>query len=347
MFRSFARNGLALAAASLFFAATAHADDWRVVQSTGPLWIHTEGVQSVSLGPDTVLPDGATLTTGEGSRVLLSHGTQTLIVGPNAVVTIPAGDSGGITTVLQRAGAVEFDVDRQNSPHFAVETPFLAAIVKGTHFTVKIDDFGANVAVVRGLVEVTDLASGEKVDVPPGQNANVTGGPDGKLTVGGGGQRAAVLQGAPRSPLVSLVSAGELASLQTDASSGEGSSSRADSSPQNGGLTALGAAGSGGNDGNGGNGGGGSLTEIGSVGTSPAGTSGDQAGSGGGDFTAGGGSGGTMATYGADNAAPFHALTSLAQREDEGPLSTMTIAISAGLSILLAVGFAYLRGRTG
>jgi hypothetical protein len=344
VFRSFARNGLAFAAASLFFAAVAHADDWRVVQSTGPLWVHTEGMQSVSLGPDTVLPDGATLTTGEGSRVLLAHGTQTLIVGPNAVVTIPAGDSGGITTVLQRAGAVEFDVDRQNSPHFAVETPFLAAIVKGTHFTVKIDDFGANVAVVRGLVEVTDLASGEKVDVPPGQNANVTGGPDGKLTVGGGGQRAAVLQGAPRSPLVSLVSAGELASLQADTSSGEGSSSRADSSPQNGGLTALGAAGSGGN---GGNGGGGSLTEIGSVGTSPATSGGDQAGSGGGDLAAAGGGSGTMATYGAENAAPLHALTSLAQREDEGPLSTMTIAISAGLSILLAVGFAYLRGRTG
>jgi hypothetical protein len=345
VFRSFARNGLALVAASLFFAVAARADDWRIVQSTGPLWVHTEGMQSVSLGPDAVLPDGATLTTGEGSRILLAHGTQTLIVGPNAVVTIPAGDSGGITTVLQRAGAVEFDVDRQNSPHFAVETPFLAAIVKGTHFTVKIDEFGANVAVVRGLVEVTDLASGEKVDVPPGQNANVTGGPDGKLTVGGGGQRAAVLQGAPRAPLVSVVSAGELASLRSDPSDSEGGASPVASQP-NGALTALGAAGYGGGDGNGGNGGGGSLTEIGSVGTAPVASGTDQAGPSANDVAAAGGGGGTMATYGVEgDGSRLRALT--LTRRDEGPISTMTIAISVGLSILLAVGFAYLRGRAG
>lgn len=44
----------------------------------------------------------------------------------------------------------------ENVQHFAVQTPFLAAVVKGTKFTVVSSKTGAEVAVQRGNVEVED-----------------------------------------------------------------------------------------------------------------------------------------------------------------------------------------------
>jgi hypothetical protein len=267
---------------------------------------------------------------------------QTLVVGPNAVITVPSGDSGGITTVLQRAGDVEFDVDRQQSPHFEVETPYLAATVKGTHFTVAVDKLGATVSVVRGLVEVTDLASGDKVDVPAGQNAKATGGPAGTFTIGGAGQYAATVKGAPRIPSVSPVSVAELAALQAEPY--DTGSRSADGAPgQSLAHPGLAGAGSGGDsDGNSGGSGDGTAGggDVGSV-ERPAS-----------DIT--GGNGSTIAGRGAevglvldDSSAQFTAISGRGRQDDENSLPSMSVVLGAGLSVLLAVLFAYLRGRAG
>ena len=88
--------------------------------------------------------------------LFLVRGTQTMLIGANTVVTLPDGDSHGITTVLEHAGEITFDVDRQQVKHFAVETPYLAAVVKGTNFTIRVDDEGGAVTVSRGLVEVRE-----------------------------------------------------------------------------------------------------------------------------------------------------------------------------------------------
>jgi len=340
MFRSF---GFAFLAVTLFVPVAAHADDWRVVQSSGPIWVQSEGAQPISLRTDAILPSGATLTTGAESRVLLTHGTQTLVVGPNSVITVPSGDSGGITTVLQRAGEVEFDIDRQKSPHFEVETPYLAAIVKGTHFTVGIDNLGATVSVTRGLVEVTDLASGNTVDIPAGQNARATRGPAGTFTVGGPGQHAAFVKGAPRAPSVLPVSPTELVALQTDQNDGAGRSTPDGAPHQNVALTGLAGAGSGGdNGGNSGNSGDGRTG--GSVGNSVDGSTADVAG---GDTATVAGTETGAGPTGEDQFVQFTAISGLGRRDDENPFTSETIALGAGLSALLAVLFAYLRGRAG
>ncbi len=48
-----------------------------------------------------------------------------------------------------------YKVKRTGTPHFAVETPMLAAVVKGTTFTVAVDDERAAVQVTEGVVEVS------------------------------------------------------------------------------------------------------------------------------------------------------------------------------------------------
>jgi hypothetical protein len=104
---------------------------------------------------------------------------------------------------------VEFNVDKRKVKHFAVETPYLAAVVKGTHFVVGAYGTSGVVKVARGRVEVTDLRTGQHVDVVPGQQATVTNGNG--LQIGGAGALDTIEPGKPRASLV-----GNLASLSID-----------------------------------------------------------------------------------------------------------------------------------
>src|SRR5690606_32440773 len=106
-------------------------------------------------------------------RAKLMRGDQIMIVSPDTVVALPA-QRGRVTKILQSVGRIEFEVDSRKVRHFSVETPYLAAAVKGTRFTVDVRRGSASVGVKRGRVEVTDLKSGDRVDVMPGQRSSVT-----------------------------------------------------------------------------------------------------------------------------------------------------------------------------
>ena len=360
MFGQLIRRGFAVLVASLLLTAAASADEWRIVQSSGGIWIGSEGVQKASLAPNEVVPGGATLTTGSGGRAMLTHGTQTMMVGPNAVVTVPDSDGAGITTILQRAGEITFDVDRQKVQHFAVETPYLAAVVKGTRFTVSIENDGATVSVDRGLVEVTNLATGERVDTPAGQRATV-GGSGGNLHVAGSGQLALLTQGDARSPLVTRVSGEELLALQSTTPDNASTSGLA---PVRGGsldsTSSLSLVAGAASDNDGGNSGGSTG------GSGPTGVAGGQAG-GTGDSNAdnaiaGAADAAINATIGvaaglneevlaAQEAVALNAInqrtTQRFERGDEKTMTAFAIAVVFALSVLLAIGFAYVRRIAG
>lgn len=165
-------------------------DDWTIVQATGQLWVQTGDVGKISLSPSSTLAPGATLSTGSNGRVLLRRGQETMIVGPNTIMSVPEGSDRFYTTIVQLTGAVEFDVEKRNVTHFAVKTPLLAAVVKGTHFTVQASDLRDAVSVTRGRVEVQNLSTGEAANVLPGQRAEVSVG--GCLEVSSLGDRAQI-----------------------------------------------------------------------------------------------------------------------------------------------------------
>jgi hypothetical protein len=191
----------------------AFAGEWKIVQAAGDyrLVAVTETAQPVSLDPnDSTIPDGATVVTGKNGRAVLARGAQTMTVGPNSTVTLPKTE-GQFTTVAERAGSVSFDVDKQAQPHFVVETPFLAAVVKGTAFTIDVTPESAAIAVTRGLVEVANLASGEVADVAADQKAAVAS-PTARLTASTG---VVIKTGAPRPAAVPPLSASALGALQS------------------------------------------------------------------------------------------------------------------------------------
>ena len=79
-----------------------------------------------------------------------------------------------MTTIIQRSGSIVLDVEKRNVKHFEVETPLLAALVKGTRFRVTVEKDRSYVDVLRGQVEVSDLRSGQYALVEPEQTAKVS-----------------------------------------------------------------------------------------------------------------------------------------------------------------------------
>ena len=136
----------------------------------------TTGVQEASLTNESALKPGDTIRTGSNGRVLLVRGEASMLIAPNSVIALPAEQKDGLsTTIYEQAGSVIFTAEKRNFKHFQVETPYLAAVVKGTQFRVTLDKRGANVAVLGGQVEVTDFKTGQNALVLPGQAARVLG----------------------------------------------------------------------------------------------------------------------------------------------------------------------------
>jgi hypothetical protein len=97
--------------------------------------------------------------------------SETITLSPSSQIVLT--ERGPETQVFQPAGTVEFDVEVRDFRHFMVQTPLLAAVVKGTRFVVTVHGEGAGVRVERGLVEVINDATGEAALVAAGQEAEV------------------------------------------------------------------------------------------------------------------------------------------------------------------------------
>src|SRR3954470_2547677 len=195
---------IALVVTSAAFAA----DDgvWVVRKSTGAVWTMAGDVQQASLSTEDVLMPGNTIRTGHNGRVLLVRGEESMLISPNSVVGIPTEKKEGLaTTIKQHAGSILLEVERKNVKHFEVETPYLAAVVKGTQFRVTVNASGATVDVVRGQVEVADFRTGQIAQVKPGQHATTFSHGNGGLSLSGSGTLSPIEQGKPRTPSVERI----------------------------------------------------------------------------------------------------------------------------------------------
>jgi hypothetical protein len=190
-----------VAMASIAFAADDGA--WTVSKSSGEVWLTSSGAQPASLKQEELLKLGDTVRTGRNGRVLLKRGEETILISPNSVVGMPAENKEGLsTTIVQQAGSILLEVEKRNVKHFEVETPYLAAVVKGTQFRVTINAGSTSVDVIRGQVEVADFRSGQIAQVMPGQHATTfTQGKFG-LSLSGSGTFNPIEQGKPRAPTV-------------------------------------------------------------------------------------------------------------------------------------------------
>ena len=193
---------LVASALILCSASMAQADDaapWQVSKSSGEVWITTAGAQQVSLTADTKLNPGDSVRTGKNGRVLLIRGEERIMVSPNTAIGIPSEKRNDLpTTITQQSGTILLEVEKKNVQHFEVETPYLAAVVKGTQFQVTVEKGRSRVEVTRGQVQVSDFKSGQNVLVLPGQAARSVANGAGGLEMSGKGPFNTIEKGAPR-----------------------------------------------------------------------------------------------------------------------------------------------------
>src|ERR1019366_4795061 len=86
-----------------------------------------------------------------------------------------------------------------------VETPYLAAVVKGTQFRVSVTAASTSVDVLRGQVEVADFKSGQIALVMPGQVATAFAHGNPGLSLSGSGTLNPIEQGKPRASSIERI----------------------------------------------------------------------------------------------------------------------------------------------
>jgi hypothetical protein len=148
--------------------ATAAAEAWRIVASTGAVKAGAPGVMPVAVTTKQTLPADSWIETAATGRIVVARGVETIAVGPNSRVMLPALPVNGNTQVLQTVGTALYQIGKQKAPHFQVDTPYLAAVVKGTTFTVSVSEGVASVDVSEGLVQVATPDGAHSAYVQPG-----------------------------------------------------------------------------------------------------------------------------------------------------------------------------------
>jgi hypothetical protein len=170
----------------------AFADDWRVTKLRGAALELVDGAWQ-RLARGDVVPDDRVIRT-IGGRITLVRGGETIELGPNTQIQIFDKESRRpFTTVKQYFGTVAVEAEVREVQHFAVQTPYLVAVVKGTRFVVVSDKSASKVSVRRGAVAVTGTGSDTHTLVVAGQAAGVTG--NAPLQVSGRGRLPEVVGG--------------------------------------------------------------------------------------------------------------------------------------------------------
>ena len=160
----------------------AMAADWAASRVRGPVFLFVDNAW-MPLDRGDVVPDGTVVRTGKGTKVRLERGNERIDLGSNTQIRIFDREDTLYTTVKQDFGIVSIEADVRQVEHFAVETPQLAAVVKGTRFTVIYGQDIAEVRVNRGTVYVEDRRSGANTLVEAGQRASTAS--DGELLLDG------------------------------------------------------------------------------------------------------------------------------------------------------------------
>ena len=153
-------------------AASAEAAQWWIERMSGNVQIH-DGESWIRLDADRELNAGDSIWTGRNGRIHLMNDQGSVLLAPRSLVKIPAQAlPNNFSVLFQTHGTVSANVDKRRTRHFSIQTPYLAAIVKGTEFDVEIERRQTNVSVSEGLVGVVDIDTGETVDVPAGSEVS-------------------------------------------------------------------------------------------------------------------------------------------------------------------------------
>ncbi len=150
--------------------AAAFAADWQITRLSGDVRVHRTSATWVSLNANQNLNPGDAIWTGRNGRVMISSEDGYILIRPRSMVKIPRqGLPGNMNVIFHGFGTVEAVVEKRQNHHFSVQSNYLAAVVKGTRFSVSGDDQQSRLDVEEGVVQAIDLATGQATDILAGQ----------------------------------------------------------------------------------------------------------------------------------------------------------------------------------
>src|SRR4051812_18512180 len=178
---------IAAIAAVLLGSTSAHAQSasWTISEASGRVVIR-DGAGDHAGARGAAVQAGATVMTGPSARAVLVRGKDFVTLSANARMRLPeAAKAGGLFQMIQEWGNALFRIEHRKDPHFAVQAPYLAAVVKGTTFSVTVTREGSSVQVIEGAVEAATADGGAHELVRPGAVASVMASDRFRLTVQG------------------------------------------------------------------------------------------------------------------------------------------------------------------
>ncbi|MFN9973289.1 MAG: FecR domain-containing protein, partial [Phycisphaerae bacterium] len=146
---------------------------WKLQQAVGEVIVGGEGLKPVAVRRDDVVPLNGWVQTGKNGRAVLVRAGDTVVVAPGSRVSLPAERVNGNTQVLQSLGSVFYSISKEKVPHFQVDTPYMAAVVKGTSFIIAVDNERSRIDVTDGLVQVSNAGLTDVEYVRPGFSATL------------------------------------------------------------------------------------------------------------------------------------------------------------------------------
>jgi hypothetical protein len=178
-------------------AASAQPPQWRVSEVAGEVRIVEQG-RSRAAVRGALLASGAAIETSRRSRAVIVRGREFVVISPGTRLRLPeAQQQRGVVQMLTDWGSALFRIERRETPHFGVQTPYLAAVVRGTTFSVTVTGAGATVQVTEGAVDVSTADGGASQLIRPGMVAAVAASDLGRLDIRDGSQRSIRSTGTP------------------------------------------------------------------------------------------------------------------------------------------------------
>lgn len=149
-----------------------NSDPWTVAEVEGAAMVAHDGGAWQALRKGDVLKPGSKVKTGKEGRVLLKRPGDSLAVSSNSKFGIPGGgEARPFGRIVQSLGTLLFKVKTRPQDPFRVKTPYLAAVIKGTTFTVSVNSSTTALHVTKGAVQVNSILTGQSVLVRPGETA--------------------------------------------------------------------------------------------------------------------------------------------------------------------------------
>ena len=169
--------------------ALAQSGGWTISEAKGSvIVIDARGERAGTAG--TAVVPGAMVRTAAKSTEVLMRGREFVTLRQNAQIRIPqTAPERSLVQVIQDYGSALFNIGKKADPHFGVQTPYLAAVVKGTTFIITVGEEGASLQVTEGAVEVATPDGGARDLILPGAVAMVASGDMMRLVVEGEGRK--------------------------------------------------------------------------------------------------------------------------------------------------------------